>query len=88
MARSQSIQPARVCPQGEAGGYFLTRPAFLISLPIASTSCLAKARTGSLHRSMYKVWKECPAILVAQLEGTGVKPWTTVVLSVTISSFF
>ena len=32
-------------PSGEARGYLLTRPAFRISLPIASTSCLAKART-------------------------------------------
>ena len=78
-------------PSGEAGGYFLTRPAFRISLPIASTSCLAKARTGSLHRFMCK---ECPdntckpRFESAHLEGARGKPWTTVVLSVTISCFF
>ena len=43
MVRGAPNRPA--VPSGEAKGYLVTRPAFRISSPIASTSCLAKERT-------------------------------------------
>ena len=44
MVRGASPRAASV-PSGKARGYLLTSPAFRISSPIASTSCLAKERT-------------------------------------------
>ena len=42
---ARGASPGPRVPSGKVRGYLLNRPAFRICSPIASTSCVAKART-------------------------------------------